>query len=72
MDRDDEICTDLPDRHPAMSQMRLFAEASFSDSVLHNASYFAGAHDFVSYGGTYNNISGNYIVSGGTNDPGLC
>ena len=52
--------------------MQSLAEASASDSVPHNASQFAGAHHFTSYGGTYNSIAGNYIVFGETKDLGLC
>ena len=54
------------------TQLSPLNSSSDSASVLHNASHFAGAHDFIPYGGTYNNIPGNYIVSGGTNDSGLC
>lgn len=58
----------LPESNPISAE-----EGSSPSSVLNrNVSHFAGAHDFVIYGGTYNNINGNYMVLGEAKDPGWC
>ena len=46
----------------------------FIDGMLttRSPSHFSGAHHFVSNGGTYNNIFGNYVVVAGPSDAGWC
>jgi len=47
LDGNGDRCTDLPERYPAMSEMRLLAKACSSDSIPDNVSHFAGAQPYL-------------------------